>query len=160
MIRTIRENFILKRTITANLKRVNFLDVTFNCYMGKYQPYKKPNDTPTYISVKSNHPPDIIKALANKISKRISNILSNKATLNNAAPFYNDALSASGYKEHLIYQKYLTPSKKVRQRKILWFNPWYSVKMKTKSCKNKHCKNFCKTYLKAFSKHQQVAQNV
>ena len=121
MIRTIRENFILKRTITANLKRVNFLDVTFNGYTGKYQPYKKPNDTPTYISVKSNL--DIIKALANKISKRISNISSNKATLNNAAPFYNDALSASGYKEHLIYQQYLTPSKKVRQRKIVWFNP-------------------------------------
>ena len=92
------------------------MDVTFNLYTGKYQPYKKPNDPPTYINVNSNHPPNISKALANNISKRISNISSDKATFNNAAPFYNDVLSASGYKENLTYQQDLTPSKKVRQK--------------------------------------------
>ena len=86
MIRTFRENFGLKITITTNLKTVNFLDVTFNLCTGKYQPLNKPNDTPTYINVNSNHPPNIIKALPNSISQRINNISSDKATFNNVAP--------------------------------------------------------------------------
>ena len=86
MIRTFWENTHLKITITTNLKTVNFLDVTFNLCTGKYQPYNKPNDTPTYINVNSNHPPNIIKALPNSISQRINNISSDKATFNNAAP--------------------------------------------------------------------------
>ena len=52
-----------------------------------------------------NHPPNIIKALADNISKRISNISSDKVTFDNDAPFYNYVLSSSGYKENLIYQK-------------------------------------------------------
>ena len=86
MIRTFRENSGLKITMTTNLKTVNFLDVTFNLCIGKYQPYNKPNHTPSYINVKSNHPPNIIKALPNSISQRINNISSDKATFNNAAP--------------------------------------------------------------------------
>ena len=89
IIRTLRENFCLKITITTNLKTVNFLDVTFNLCTEKYQPYKKPNDTPTYINLNSDHPPNIIKALPNSILKRTSNVSSDKATLNNAAPSYN-----------------------------------------------------------------------
>ena len=102
MIRTFRENFGWKITITTNLKIVNFLDVTFKLCPRKYQPYKKPNNTP-YINVSSNHPSNIIKALTNNISKWISNISSDKATFGNAAPSYNDVLSASGYKENLTY---------------------------------------------------------
>ena len=127
MIRTFRENFGLKMTITTNLKTINFLDVISNLCTRKYQPYQKPNDTPTYTNVNSNHAPNIIKALPTNISKRISNISSDKATFNNAALSYNDVLSASGYKENLTYQQDLTPSKKVRQRKITLFNPLYSV---------------------------------
>ena len=125
----------MKITITTNLKTVNFLDVTFNLCTGKYQPYKKPNDTPTYINVNSNHPPNIIKALPNNISKRISNISSDKATFN-VAPSYNNVLSASGYKVNLTYQQDLTPSKKVRQIKIIWFNPPYSMNVETNIGKN------------------------
>ena len=87
IIRTFRENFGLKITITPNLKIVNFLDVTFNRCTGRYQPYKKQNDTPIYINVNSNHHPNIIKGLPDSISQRISNISSDKATFNNAAPF-------------------------------------------------------------------------
>ena len=86
MIRTFWENSGLKITITTNLKTVNFLDVTFNLCTGKYQPCNKPNNTPTYINVNSNHPPNIIKALPNSISQRINNISSDKATFNNVAP--------------------------------------------------------------------------
>ena len=108
MIRIFRENFGLKLTITTNLKTVNFLNVTFNLCTGKYQPYKKPSDTPTYINVHSNHPPNIIKALSNNISKRTSNISSAKATFHNVALFYNDVLFASGYKENLTDPQDLT----------------------------------------------------
>ena len=131
--------------ITTNLKTVNFLDVTFNLCTGKYQPHKKPNDTPTYINVNSNYPPNIIlKALPANISKRISNISSNKTTFNNAAPFYNGVLPTSGYKENLTHQQDLPPSNKVRQRKKIWFNPPYSVNVKT---------NIRKTFLKLIDKH-------
>ena len=119
MIKTFRQNYGLKKTFTANLKTVNFLVVTFNLCTRKYQPYKKSNNTPTYINDNSNHPPNIIKALPNNISKRISNVSSDKATFNNVAHSYNDVLSVSGYKENLTYQQDLTPSKKVRQRKII-----------------------------------------
>ena len=78
--------FWLKITITTNLKTVNFLDVTFNLCTGKYQSFNKPNDTPTYINVNSNRPPNIIKALPNSISQRINNISSDKATFSNTAP--------------------------------------------------------------------------
>ena len=102
----------MKIVITTNLKAVNFLGVTFNLCTGRYQPYKKPNDAPTYFNVNSNNPPNTIKALPNNISKRIRNISFDKATFNNAAPSYNDLLSASGYKENLTYQQDLTPSKR------------------------------------------------
>ena len=134
----------MKITITKNLKTGNFFDVTFNLCTGKYQPYNKPNDTPTYINANSNHPPNIIKALPNSISQRVSNISSDKATFNNAVLSYNDALSTSGYKENLSYQLDLTPSKKVRQRKIIWFNPPYSVNVET---------NIGKTFLNLIDRH-------
>ena len=57
----------LESNITTNLKTVNFLDVTFNLCTGKYQPYNKPNNKPTYINVNSNHPPNIIKTLPDNI---------------------------------------------------------------------------------------------
>ena len=121
----------MKITITIILKIVNFLHVTFNLCTGRYQPYKKPNDSPTYINVNSDHPHNNMKALPDSISKRISNISSDKATFNNAAPFYNHLLSASGYKENLTYQKDLPPSIKVKPRKIIWLNPPYSVNVET-----------------------------
>ena len=101
IIRAFRENFGLKITIIANLKMVNFLYVTFDLSTGRYQPYKKQNDTPTYININSNHPPNVTKALPDNISKRISNISCDKSTFSNAAPFYNDVLCASRCKENL-----------------------------------------------------------
>ena len=93
----------MKITITANLKTIDFLDVTFDLCTGRYQPYKKSNDTPTYINVTSNRPPSIIKALPDIISKRVTEILSDKATFNNAAPFYNDVLSFSKWIQRKLY---------------------------------------------------------
>ena len=78
-----------------NNNYIKFKDCQFLRYC-IHQPYKKPNDIPTYIIVNSNHPPNIIKASQDSISKRISNISSDEAIFHNAAPFYIDVLSASG----------------------------------------------------------------
>ena len=67
-----------------------------------------------------------------------------KATFKNAAPFYHNVLSASGYRENLTYQQDLMPSKKVKQTKIIWFNPPYSVNVET---------NIGKTFLKLIEEH-------
>ena len=39
----------LKLEIKTNLKKVSFLEVTFNLITGLYTPYKKPNDNLLYI---------------------------------------------------------------------------------------------------------------
>ena len=94
----------LNLPIQTNLKIANFLDVTFNLLDGTYKPYKKPNDNPLYINISSNHPSNIIKQIPTIISKRISEISSSEEIFKNAAPYYEDALKASGYQQKLSYQ--------------------------------------------------------
>ena len=72
------KNLGLKVTIEANLKTVNFLDVTLDLGNESYKPYRKPNDNSLYINASSNHPPRILKQLSKNISKRISGISSSK----------------------------------------------------------------------------------
>ena len=50
-------------------KQPTFL--TFDLVKEIYQPYKKPNDDPLYINIKSNHPTSILQQLLKSISKRI-----------------------------------------------------------------------------------------
>ena len=77
----------LRITIQANLKVVNFLDITLNLNNGKYYPYRKSNDKPVYIHKQStNHPPNIIKNLPDSISRRVSDISHDKEIFNQAAP--------------------------------------------------------------------------
>ena len=118
-------------TIQVNLKIVNFLDVTFNLHDGTFQPYYKPNETPMYINVKSNHPPNIIKQLPSTINKRLNELSSNEEVFKKSAPFYNQALKASGYKETLKYNETSYRSKRTRSRNIIWFNPPYSVNVRS-----------------------------
>ena len=118
-----KDEFDLKITIDTNLKVVNFLDVTFDLQKETYQSYSKPNSLPTYININSNHPPNIIKCIPNMISDRISKISSNKEVFDRAAPYYNEALKSSGYKNEIKYEKRPTKSKQTRKRQIIWFNP-------------------------------------
>ena len=90
-------------TIDVNIKVTNFLDVTFNLETGKYQPFRKPGDTPLYLNVRSNHPPVILKNLPKAIGKRLASILSDEEAFNHAAPAYNNALHASGFTEQVEY---------------------------------------------------------
>ena len=105
IISVFKEKFGLSITISINVRSVNFLDVTFDLSTNSYGLFHKPNDSPVYISAMSNHPPSVIKALPSNIAKRISNISSNKEIFTTAAPYYNNALSRSGYKEKKWYTK-------------------------------------------------------
>ena len=138
----------LKITISTNMKIVNFLDITFNLSDATYKPYKKPNDELVYINASSNHPPNIIKQLPHNISKRISDVSSNREIFEKAAPTYNKALKDAGYTEEIQYipPTNITQNKenKRRKRKIIWFNPPYSKSVQT---------NVAKKFLLLIDKH-------
>ena len=90
-----------------------------------------PVATSLYINVHSNHAPKTMKTLLDSLWKRMNRILSYEAPFDNAAPSYNNILSASGYKENLVHHTDLPPSNRVTWRKI-WFNPSHSVNVETK----------------------------
>jgi hypothetical protein len=128
----------LRITIEANLKSVDFLDITMDLRNGKYKPYMKPNNTPLYVHSESNHPPNIIKNIPESINRRLTTISSDETTFNHAIPAYKAALNNSGYTYNLKYDP--PPStnnnksnnqRRNRKRKITWFNPPYSTSAKT-----------------------------
>ena len=85
----------LSITVKTNLKTVDSLDIHFDLVKEIYQPYKKPNDDPLHINKKSNHPPLILQQFLKSISKRISEISSNKRIFNQSIPYYKNALKKS-----------------------------------------------------------------
>ena len=93
----------LKITIETNLKAANFLDLTLGLKSGKYYPFRKPSDTPVYVHKMSNHPPSILKNIPSALSRRITDISSDKAIFDQATPIYNSALKASGYSENITF---------------------------------------------------------
>ena len=96
-----------------------------------------------YTSTQNRTIHHIIKSIPESISRRISTISSNKDIFDGAAPYYNNALSASGYSERIEY-KTDTTSTRHRSRNIIWFNPPYSINVKT---------NIAKKFLNLISKH-------
>ena len=120
----------LRITAQANLYVVNFLDVTLNLSNGKYVPYRKPDDPPSYINSQSNHPPPILKQLPSTISKRVSSLSCNPEEFARAAPTYDSALQRSGFTSKLEYSQ-PSPPRRNRRRNILWFNPPYSMNVRT-----------------------------
>ena len=75
------------------------MDITFDLNMASYRPYRKPDNGTRFINAKSDHPPSVLKQIPAAISKRICTSLSNKQIFQNAAPYYNNVLEDSGYKE-------------------------------------------------------------
>ena len=74
----------LSITTKTNLKIVQFLDIELDLINNTYRPYKKPNDSPMYINVNSNHPPSIIKQIPSSIHRRLSVLSSDEEVfLNN-----------------------------------------------------------------------------
>ena len=124
----------LRITIEANVKVVNFLDVTFDLSRNTYEPYMKPNNFPVYVHKKSNHPPQIIKNIPKSVNRRLSAISSNKDIFDRAAKPYQEALNKSGYDYTLNFDPPLeaTSNRRKRSRKITYFNPPFSQNVKTK----------------------------
>ena len=68
----------LSITIDANLKIVNFLDITLDLSTGAYKPYMKENDHPVYVNMKSNHPQLVLKNIPMGVNNRLNRISSSK----------------------------------------------------------------------------------
>ena len=136
----------LKLDIKCNLKVVDYLDITSDLKTGSYKPYRKPN-----INSKSNHTPTILKQIPTAISNRISTNSSNEEIFKNSAPYYNNILKESGYKEKLQFQpnKHHPISRRNRSRNIIWFNPPYSINVETNVARR-----FLNLVKKHFSKHR------
>ena len=139
LIQIFTEKFGLKITIKANLKIVDFLDVTFNLTTGTYKPCSKPNSQTIYININSNHPtaphptpPHVIKHILDMISEGITRSLSNKNVFDQAAPHYNNALAASSYTKRIHYNS-AQPGKQSKPRScnVIWFNPPFSLNIET-----------------------------
>ena len=90
-------SFERKLEIIANIKVVNFLDITLDLNTRKYTPYMKENNTIRYIHTKSNHPPSVIKNIPASINNRLTRNSANSDIFDSSTQPYKDALSASGY---------------------------------------------------------------
>ena len=129
----------LKITIQTNLRIANFLDLTLDLNCGKFFPYRKPNDNPTYIHRLSDHPPSIIRNIPVAISRRLTDISSDETIFLQAAPIYNSALKDSGYSESVSFladrkdpRRRGTSGGRRRVRKVIWFNPPFSKNVKSR----------------------------
>ena len=89
----------------CNVKIVNFLDISLNLNTGNYHPYMKPNNIIKYINTNSNHPPATIKNTVKNINNRISRNSANEEIFNASIEPYKKALSDSGYKQKLKFDK-------------------------------------------------------
>ena len=67
-----------------------------------YRPFIKPNTTPLFMHIHSNHPPSIIKNIPIAVNKRLSSISSSKEEFKKATPIFKEALEKSGYKAKLL----------------------------------------------------------
>ena len=122
----------LKTTATANLMKVDFLDVTLALDDGTFKAFNKPNNIPQYVHRHSNQPPSVIRNIPPSINKRLSTISSDEKMFQTAVPLFQEAIKKSGYDFTLKFDPSAsnkpTTKKKNRTRKghILWFNPPYN----------------------------------
>ena len=129
--------FGFKIEIMTNLPEVDFLDATFDIRTNTYRLYRRPNNTPSYIHMSSNHPPEILKRLPTSISKLLSRNSSNKQIFDSVKPEYEEALKKSGYQASLEYIDEKVDNienntnKMQRKRKIIWFNPPFDKSVTT-----------------------------
>ena len=144
----------LSITCEVNKKIVDFLDVRFNLNDQTYEPYRKLNNEPVYINKQSNHPQNIIADIPKAISKRLTNISCNKNVFDRNIDIYQTALRNSGLDATIVYKDQSEQANNVnieeenqarkRKRAIIWYNPPYSMNVKT---------NIGKTFFKLLQKH-------
>ena len=131
IVKVFQENG-LGTTSAANLTQVQFLDVTLDLKNEIYKPYIKPGDKPTYVHSESNHPPSILRNIPLSINKRLSKISANEENFNTAAPLYQSELTRNKYNYTLKFDPTATTNRRQkRTRKVMYFNPPYSINVKT-----------------------------
>ena len=126
----------LNITVECNLQIADFLDVTFDLRTGKYYPYRKDNNQLLYIHKHSNYPSTITTQIPSMVSRIISDMSCNKE-------YFDNALKISGFNETIEIPS-TPPSRRNRYRKIIWFNPPYSINVKT---------NISRIFLQLIDKH-------
>ena len=142
----------LRITAEANLKSVQFLDVTMDLTDGTFKPFMKPNSLVKYVSNESNHPPLIIKNIPEAVNKRLERVSSCKQKFDQEISAYQIALTEAGYSHKLTYREKVVEEpndsqeshSRRRRRKVIWFNPPYSANVKT---------NIGKTFFGIIKKH-------
>ena len=143
-VKKVFKDFGLKITIQANLHTGNLLDITLDLRSNTYESYRKPDNHPVYINKNSNHPKTILRELPKSISKRLSDLPSNKDIFQKAAP----SIENIGFNESLVFIPKINTSdnasKKQRKCNIIWFNPPFSLCVKT---------NIGRTFLKLLKQH-------
>ena len=138
----------LRITLQANMKTVDFLDVTLSLETESHAPYRKPNDRPLYVNTQSNHPPTVIKEIPKAINKRLNAISSNREKFDNAKDEYQKALTESGHIHQLAYnpenEATQNQARNKKKRNIIWFNPPFNAAVST---------NVGKRFLELIDKH-------
>ena len=121
-------------TISANLKVVDFLDLTLDLNTGTYKTYNKPNNTPLYVHKQSSHPPGVKNNIALAINKRLSSNCSTEELFQESSPIFQQALKSSGYSHELRFEQTNTreKSKTSRKRNVIHFNPPWADNVKTR----------------------------
>ena len=141
---SIMGEFGLKITSLANQKVVEFLDVKLDLENESYGPFIKPGDKPIYVNSESNHPPAILKNIPLAVNRRLSNISSSKEIFDRAAPVFQNELNRAGYSHKLEFVKDIPEPKRKRKKPEIWFNPPYSMNVKT---------NIGRKFLRLVDKH-------
>ena len=121
-------------TIKANLKVVDFLDITLDLETGTYKTYDKPNNTPLYVHKESRHPPNVTKNIPLNVNQRISGNSSNEELFKETTPIFQQTLKNSGYNHQLKFEK-TNPrekSKTSRKRNVIYFNPPFAANVKSR----------------------------
>ena len=64
-------------------------------------------------------------------NRRISNLSCSENELNKAKPLYESALENSGFNYSIKFEASVENAGRNRNRKVIWFNPAYSLNVKT-----------------------------
>lgn len=92
-----------KITIQTNLTTADFFDITLDLGSGAYMPLLQTKQEAN-VHQHSLLPPNLcVKKLVKGVSKRIMDASSSQEVFNAVTPYYNKALTASGFRDHITY---------------------------------------------------------
>ena len=113
--------------------KFGFMYWTYRPYLPTVQKTPIDNFIINYINTSSNYTPQIIKHLTQTISERLSRNSSSAGILEQSKPDYEEALKQCSYKAKLkcIQPNLQQNNTRRRTRKIIWFNPPFSLNVKT-----------------------------